>query len=279
MKFDILKKTKKEKQNHSYDNIDKKYCANYIIPKIEKDLGYKLVIDTTNIIESNGNVIMTAHNSFRTDDKCTIVISLPILQEETKFQTWFMDYYNVNVTVDKDNDDYLDYQFVIGNSRYEREMNYYIISSNLKERIINRDVTILKYNNNTDYIVIKDGFKLEIQTQNTNWRIEAVLQNLTDFDLIEIYKIIKNIDEKLVVNLDIKITNDELKSREELKICNGKITNYNKNYYDNDTLVSVNYQDDKLVKKTELIVDDIDNQKISDFDINDSIVKVKRLSK
>ena len=90
---------------------------------------------------------------------------------------------------------------------------------------------------------------------------------------------IKDLDNNLVVDLSIRITNEELKSVEELSIYNGNITNYRKKYYDNDILVSIDYRDGKLVKNTELIVDDIDNQKITDFDVNESIVKVKRLSK
>lgn len=285
MKYKDLFKNKSSENNDIVGNLsiltetDRDYYSIDIVNYIAKDLNKKLIVDG---IHSNENEL-TIKTHDLSKNEYLIIVNKPCLRAEGSFYKY---YYDIDVTLNKQDNEYIDYNFnldkrIVENKEKERLLTLFAS----KKRIINGNVTIItkgypSYSDNKiDYVVVKDSLKLEVNTRNTKWRIEALLQKLSNFDLIEIYNLIKDLDNNLVVDLSIRITNEELKSVEELSIYNGNITNYRKKYYDNDILVSIDYRDGKLVKNTELIVDDIDNQKITDFDVNESIVKVKRLSK
>lgn len=280
MKYKNLFKIKSFENNNVVSNLsilnatDKYYYSKDIVNYIAKDLNKKIIVDTINSNEEN--LAIKIHDL--SNNEYVIIINKPNLKDlGTSYK-----YYEIDVIVDKQDNEYIDYTFdLIENNKKERILTLFTT----KKRIVNGNVTIIMngcFNQNINkinYIIIKDSLKLEVSTRNTKLRIEDILQKLTNFDLIEIYNLIKDFDENLVFDLSIIVTNEELKSVEELGICNGNITNYNKKYYDNNLLISVNYRNGQIVKKTELIIDDIDNQKITDFDVNESIVKIKRLSK
>ena len=285
MKYKDLFKNKSSENNDIVGNLsiltetDRDYYSIDIVNYIAKDLNKKLIVDG---IHSNENELTIKTHDLGKNEYL-IIVNKPRLRAEGAFYKY---YYDIDVTLNKQDNEYIDYNFnldkrIVDNKEKQRLLTLFAS----KKRIINGNVTIItkcypSYSDNKiDYVVVKDSLKLEVNTRNTKWRIEALLQKLSNFDLIEIYNLIKDLDKNLVVDLSIRITNEELKSVEELSIYNGNITNYRKKYYDNDILVSIDYRDGKLVKNTELIVDDIDNQKITDFDVNESIVKVKRLSK
>lgn len=281
MNFNFFSNKKKE-QEKVFEFLDNKYNCDVIISIIDKDLNLReLSIGDTSSAEDEKNIVFNAKSGRGDNEKRYIItINEPVVDRKNALEGEVL---STKVTVDKGDNSYIDYEFESGSRGYDADGSYGKIYRHYSSvRYVNGDVIVILgaiFANHPfiKYEVVKGNKKALITRTNPNWRLDAILQKLDDLDIYEIYKTIKEVSSSLVLNLGINITDDTLNKTEELLISDGTITKYNKQYTENSVLTSLVYEEGKLVKKTELIEDNIDELKSSDVDIKDMVVKIKTL--
>ena len=279
MNFNIFKKKKNEEEK-IFQFVDYRYNCASVLPIIMDDLHLTNLSfngNASNIIE--GKVVFNAKKGYGSNEKkYTITINEPVL----KTDGIHAEEYESIITVSVNDNCFIDYKFLSGKSSndesdYGKIYHYYSY-----ERFVNGDVSVIigeVFNRkHIRYVINKDNKKAEISLGDVNFRLDAIFQKLENLDINEIYKIIKEVSSGLVLNLGISITDNVLETNEELSINDGKIIKYNKQYTENGVLTSLSYEEGKLVKKTELIEDNLDELKSSDVDIKDMVVKIKTLN-
>ena len=285
MKFDLLNKKKKQEEPSVFKDVDKKFMCDNVMKLIMEDMHWQFY-DHVNIIQQDDSkvdieldvcdkrqkIIVIGNNSNLT--KYHVEINEPFLLED--YNEFAYNQYGIKVIVTKENGHYIDYVIKLAKHYKEGDYQFYVDHIEQITNVYNiKDITVSIHDRYINYRVCRNSKELMISTCNTNWRLDAILATLEDFDLISVYNVIKSLDKKLVCNLKVKITDNSINSCEELVIDNGKLTSYNKRLYDNETLVNLDYQNGKLVKETKLVAEDIDNFKNNDEEISKAIVKVK----
>jgi len=281
MKFN---KKKKDNKYEVLESINPKFLCEDVIELIKKDLGFKNIDNILFFCENEEKVVLllrvldkNQENFIKINGKDNLVdykitITEPsYLNEDDSLLLYRREC--IKVKVEKNNNHYYNYIIDV----FNRNDNY-CMNGNYKvnTQYINGDVMVFVNDNSIEYVIKKDNKLLEINVKNTSWRLDAILQKLEKLDLIELYNNIKSVDNSLVMDIAIKIKEDNV-SWEELLIKNGILKHYNKKYFDGNILVSLDYKDGNLVKKTELVIDDINNSEIIDKDIENTIKKVKIL--
>ena len=276
MNFNFLNKKRKEEVS-VFEGIDKKYNCEGIIEYIKRDLKLNNLLIESVFFDEEKNVVVKGVDL--DDDKSYIITINEPVRASNMREFLGTQFYNTTVTIDNGNNHYIDYVFFSDRRMYVDKECYTLSSFRCRSvRYVNGDVSVIIEEPHIKYIVIKGDKKAVITTDNTNWRLDAVLQKLENLDIHEIYKTIKEVDNSLVLNLDINTTNDVLKTKEELSINNGTVTKYNKQYTENGVLVSLVYENGKFIKKTEIIEENIDELKSNDQDIEEIVVKIKTLN-
>ena len=281
MNFNFLN-NKKKPQEKVFEFVDNKYNCDTIISIIDKDLNLgELSINGTASSEDEKRLVFNAKSGHGDNEKHYIItINEPVLDRTYALEGEIL---NTKVTIDKGDNSYIDYEFESCKYGFVDEKPYgKILRHYSSVRYVNGDVSVILgaiFANHPfiKYEVVKGNKKALITELNPNWRLDAIFQKLDDLDIREIYKTIKEVSSSLVLNLGIRITDDTLNTTEELLISDGKITKYNKQYTENGVLTLLSYEDGKLVKKTELIEDNLEELKSSDVDIKDMVVKIKTL--
>jgi len=281
MNFNFLNKKKKE-QEKVFEFLDNKYNCNTIISIIKKDLHLRdLSVCSASFDENEKSIVFNAKTGHGDDEKhYSITINEPVLDRTNALEGEVL---STKVIVDKGNNSYIDYEFESCKHGFVDENPYgKIIRHYSSIRYVNGDVSVILGAIFVDYPfikyeVVKGNKKALITKTNPNWRLDAIFQKLENLDIHEIYNTIKDVSSSLVLNLSINITDSVLGTSEELSINDGKITKYNKQYTENGVLTSLSYEDGKLVKKTELIEDNLDKLKSNDEDIKEAVVKIKTL--
>ena len=281
MNFNFLN-NKKKSQEKVFEFLDNKYNCDVIISIIDKDLNLReLSINGTASSEDEKRLVFNAKSGHGDNEKHYIItINEPVLDRTNALEGEVL---NTKVTIDKGDNSYIDYEFSSGTHGYDANGLYgKIYNYTSSVRYVNGDVSVIlgaifEKHPFIKYEVVKGNKKALITKTNPNWRLDAVLQKLENLDIHEIYKTIKEVSSSLVLNIGINITDSVLGTSEELSINDGKITKYNKQYTENGVLTSLSYEDGKLVKKTELIEDNLDELKSNDQDIEEMVVKIKTL--
>lgn len=282
MNFNFLS-NKKRTQEKVFEFLDNKYNCDVIISIIDKDLNLReLSISNSPLDAEQKSIVFNAKSGYGDDEKhYSITINEPVFDRWNAVEG---SVFNTKVIVDKGDNSYIDYEFSSCKYGYNDENPCgKILRHYSSVRYVNGDVSVILgaiFENHPfiKYEVVKGNKKALITETNPNWRLDAIFQKLDALDIHEIYKVIKEVNSGLVLNLGINITDSVLGTSEELLINDGKITKYNKQYTENGVLTSLSYEDGKLVKKTELIEDNLDELKSSDVDVKDMVVKIKTLN-
>ena len=152
-----------------------------------------------------------------------------------------------------------EYDIIIANEqktyyvRYHYQYNWHGYSvQKIDENYLKDDVLVRRKSFNIkdgyiNYIVFKDNKTLYLTLPSVNNQIINLLLEIENIDLKEIYNILKNVDDNLILNLSMKVIDELSKFKECISIHNGDIDYYNKEYMENDTLVNLEYKDNEFI--------------------------------
>jgi len=282
MNFNFLS-NKKRTQEKVFEFLDNKYNCDVIISIIDKDLNLRELSISNSPLDAEQNRIVFNAKSGRGDDEKHYIITInePVFDRSNAVEG---SVFYTKVIVDRGDNCYIDYEFESCKYGFVDENPHgKILRHYSSVRYVNGDVSVILgeifgKHPFIKYEVVKGNKKALITKTNPNWRLDAVFQKLENLDIHEIYKEIKEVSSSLVLNLGISITDNVLGTSEELSINDGKITKYNKHYTENGVLTSLSYEEGKLIKKTELVEDNLNELKSSDVDVKDMVVKIKTLN-
>lgn len=192
-----------------------------------------------------------------------LVLDIEKIEENTKIQVQNLDYdkkFIVEINKLRDHGGSTnEYDIVISDEqktyyvRYWYQYNWHgysvqkIDENYIKEDVLVRRKTFSIKAGYITYIVIKDNKTLYITLPSVNNQIINTLLEIQNIDLKEIYNLLKDIDNNLVLNLSIKVVDELSKFKECISINDGSVNYYNKEYLENDTLVILEYKDNEVI--------------------------------
>ena len=276
--------SKKQMEQNIFTVIDQKYNCEKIIEWIQSTLNLKIDIKSV-VFDSEHRCVLIRYVQ-GDNNYYLITINEPALIDQRKEYGYIfangIGAYEQNVTINRGSGSYIDYVFS-GEMKRENDKYIYVLKHGIpSERYVNGDVTVISkraYNISSPiiYKLEKDHKKVHITSYGTDWRIDSLLQNLHEIDLIDLYNRIKEINKQMVLNISIEIIDDQTDFKEKIIIENGVMVVYYKQYIENNVLITLEYSDGKLIKTTKLIEESLCNLQSNDEDIEKAAVRIKTL--